>query len=334
MGNDHLKPGQIISPPQDVSGEGKCKEIETLHVTKDQEEAEEEIDRDTGEIVPLGKLEAEAHKNNKQLPEKNIILIVEDEAEVRQYIRSSLEPSYTVIEAGDGNEGIEKAKGAIPDLILSDIMMPGVDGYELCRTIKKDINTSHIPVILLTAKASEESIVQGLGIGADDYITKPFNTKMLLNRIKNLIDLRRQLQLKIQRKNMLLPSEISVSSPDEQFLKEFQDIIEKNLSDPQFNVDALSKKLYMGRSTLFRKVQALTGETPNQFILSYRLERGAQLLRKKFGNVTEVAFEVGFSSTPYFSKLFKEKFHQTPSEFQASQVSSDETKPGKTFKSN
>jgi AraC-like DNA-binding protein len=143
---------------------------------------------------------------------------------------------------------------------------------------------------------------------------------MLLNRIKNLIDLRWQLQLKIQRKKMLLPNEISVSSPDEKFLKEFQDIIEKNLSDPDFGVDELSKKLIMGRSTLYRKIQALTGETPNQFILSYRLERGAQLLREKFGNVTEVALEVGFSSAAYFSKLFKEKFHQSPSEFQASQT--------------
>ena len=315
MGRDHLKPGEILSTSEDASGRVKCKEIEILHVTKGLEE--EEDNRDTGEVEPMGKVETDVHGNEKHPQEKNIILVVEDEPDVREFIRAPLEPLYTVIEASDGQEGIAKAKEIIPDLIVSDIMMPEIDGYELCRVLKNDINTSHIPVILLTAKASEKSIIQGLESGADDYITKPFNTRMLLNRIKNLIDLRRQLQLKIQRKKMLLPTEISVSSPDEQFLNKLQGIIEKNLSDPDFNVDELSKKLYMGRSTLFRKIQALTGETTNQFILSYRLERGAQLLREKFGNVTEVAFEVGFSSAAYFSKLFKEKFHQTPAEFQA-----------------
>jgi signal transduction histidine kinase/DNA-binding response OmpR family regulator/ligand-binding sensor domain-containing protein len=319
MGRDHFKPGEIAATSKDASGKGKHKEIETLHVTKGPGEEKEEIDQDIGEIEPVGDIKTEVHENKVQLPEKNIILVVEDEPDVREFIRAPLEPFYTVEEAGDGQEGIAKAKEIIPDLIVSDIMMPGTDGYELCRVLKNAIDTSHIPIILLTAKASEESIIQGLETGADDYITKPFNTRMLLNRIKNLIELRRQLQLKIQRKKMLLPTEISVSSPDEKFLKEFQGIIEKNLSDPDFNVDVLSRKLIMGRSTLFRKIQALTGETPNQFILSYRLERGAQLLREKFGNVTEAAFEVGFSSAAYFAKLFKEKFHQTPSEFQASQ---------------
>ncbi|MGD2086968.1 MAG: response regulator [Candidatus Aminicenantes bacterium] len=317
MGRDHLKPGEIVSTAEDVSGKGKCKEIETLHVTEKLEEDQD--NQDTGEIEPVSKVEIDVEETKMPRQEKDIILVVEDEPDVRKFIRSPLEPFYKVVEAKDGKEGIHKAKEIIPDMIVSDIMMPGTDGYELCRVLKKDINTSHIPVVLLTAKASEESIIQGLETGADDYITKPFNTKMLLNRIKNLIELRRQLQLKIQRKKMLLPSEISVSSPDEKFLKEFQGIIEKNLSDPDFGVDELSQKLIMGRSTLYRKIQALTGETPNQFILSYRLERGAQLLREQCGNVTEVAFEVGFSSAAYFSKLFKEKFHQTPSEFQASQ---------------
>jgi YesN/AraC family two-component response regulator len=223
------------------------------------------------------------------------------------------------VEAGDGKEGIKKAKEIIPDLIVSDIMMPEVDGYELCRALKKDIETSHIPIVLLTAKASEESHIEGLETGADDYITKPFSVKILCTRIKNLIDLRRQLQLKIQRQKMLLPSEISVSSMDDEFLKNFQAIIEKNLSDEDFNIDTLCDKLYMGRSTLFRKIHALTGETPNQFILSYRLERAAQLLKGKFGNVTDVAFEVGFSNSAYFSKCFKDKFHQSPSVFQTSE---------------
>jgi AraC-like DNA-binding protein len=132
------------------------------------------------------------------------------------------------------------------------------------------------------------------------------------------MDLRRQLQLKIQREKMMLPSEIPVSSMDEIFFKEFQDIIEKNLSDEDFNINTLCKKLYMGRATLFRKIKALTGETPNQFILSYRQERAAQLLRENYGNVSEVSAAVGFSTTQYFAKCFKERFHLSPKSYQAS----------------
>ena len=251
--------------------------------------------------------------------EKPDILVVEDHVDVRKYICEQLQTEYNVIEAVDGKEGIEKAKEIIPDLIVSDIMMPRVDGYELCRELKKDIKTSHVPIILLTAKASEESIVQGLETGVDDYITKPFNSKILAIRIKNLIELRRQLQQKIQKQMLLQPAEIAVSSMDREFIKELQEIIEKNLSDPEFHVEALCKKLYLNRVTLFRKVKALTGEPPTEFIRSYRLKRAAQLLRDNFGNVSEVAIEVGFSNLGYFTRCFKEKFHQLPSSYQVSE---------------
>jgi transcriptional regulator GlxA family with amidase domain len=200
-------------------------------------------------------------------------------------------------------------------------MMPGTDGYELCRVLKTDIRTSHIPIILLTAKASEESVIQGLETGADDYITKPFNTRILKVRIRNLIDLRRRLQLKRKRSMTLLPVEMPVSSMDETFYQELQDVIETNLSDPGFNVEVLSEKLLMGRTTLYRKILAVIGETPNQLIRSYRLKRAAQLLKSGFGNVTDVTFEVGFSSTAYFTRCFKEKFHQLPSTYQAAKSS-------------
>ncbi len=162
-------------------------------------------------------------------------------------------------------------------------------------------------------------MIQGLETGADDYITKPFNSKILMTRIKNLIELRRQLQEKVQRQMLLQPVEISVSSVDQEFIKELQGMIEKNLSDPEFNVEVLSKKLYMNRATVYRKVMALTGESPIQFIRSYRLKRGAQLLRDKFGNVSEVSLEVGFNNMAYFAKCFKEKFHQSPSSYQAAE---------------
>lgn len=244
--------------------------------------------------------------------EKEVILIVEDNADVRQYIRGPLQKEYTVVEAADGTEGIAKAKEMIPDLIISDIMMPGVDGCALCAALKKDVKTSHIPIIFLTAKASEENIIEGLETGADDYITKPFNVNILLIRIKNLIDLRRHLQEKIQREMLLQPTEIAVSSVDREFMKELKDAIEKNMSDEEFGVDELAKALIMGRSTLNRKIKALTGESTNQFIQSYRLKRAAQLLKSNFGSVLEVAVEVGFSSSSYFTKCFKNKFHQLP----------------------
>ena len=315
LGKEHLKPGEIVEQTPFPIGL-KNSEIPGIDLTNEDEPGARPKKRKGKKQKSTG-MEPEIQDEN----EKNVILVVEDNADVRRYIKEPLEFHYNVVEAKDGKQGMQIARQIIPDLVISDIMMPGVDGYELCRVLKQEITTSHIPIILLTAKASEESVIRGLSTGADDYITKPFNANILAIRVKNLIDLRRQLQLKIQRQKMLLPSEVSVSSVDEAFLKEYQDIIEKNLSDLDFNVDVLSRKLYMGRSTLFKKIRALTGESPNQFIQSYRLERAAQLLKGNFGNITEVAFEVGFSSTAYFTRCFKEKFHQLPSSYQAAESS-------------
>ncbi len=300
LGKSHLKPEDIAAPAKAAAAAPKSREIEALYAPP-QEEAHPEAEIED--------------------PGKPVILVVEDHDDMRVHLRDSLAPHYTVAQAKNGKEGIEKAREIIPDLIVSDIMMPEVDGYELCQALKTDIQTSHIPIILLTAKASQECIIEGLETGADDYITKPFNTRMLLGRIKNLIELRRQLQLKIQRQKMLLPAEIIVSSIDDEFLQKFQHIIEENLDDPEFTIDILCDRLDMGRSTLFKKIRALTGETPNQFILSYRLERGAQLLKDKSRSVTDVAFDVGFSSPAYFATCFKEKFHQSPSAYQAAESS-------------
>jgi len=301
MGDAHLKPEEMVEPAKKPYQHKSPGEIPAFN-------RGEEADTAAGEenFDPLK-------------PGKDIILVVEDSADVRDYIRGSLEPLYTVVEAKDGREGVKKALEIIPDLIISDIMMPEKDGYELCRRLKNDIKTSHVPVILLTAKASEENIIQGLETKADDYITKPFSTKILCARIKNLIDLRRQLQQKLSREMALQPAEISVSSMDQNFIKELQETIETNLSDTLFGVEQLGKKLYMSRASLYRKIFALSGESPREFIKTYRLKRGAQLLKANFGNVTEVAFEVGFSSTAYFTKCFKDKFHQLPHTFQAAE---------------
>jgi signal transduction histidine kinase/DNA-binding response OmpR family regulator len=306
MGKEHLKPEEIIEIAESETP-AACKIPTSMLIEEEKNEIETKEAKDA--IKPG---EDGAH-------EKDIILVVEDSADVREYIRGSLEPNYTVAEAKDGEEGINKAKEIIPDLIISDVMMPGIDGFELCRVLKKDVLTSHIPVILLTAKAADEDVLEGLETGADDYITKPFNTKILCARIKNLIDLRRQLQQNLKREMTLQPVKTSVSEVDKEFFKDMHHVIEKNLSESDFNVEQMGKKLYMSRATLYRKIMALTGETPTEYIRTYRLKRGAELLKSNYGTVLEVALEVGFSSSAYFTKCFKDKFHQLPSELQASE---------------
>jgi DNA-binding response OmpR family regulator/nitrogen-specific signal transduction histidine kinase len=294
MGNQHLKPNEIVTLSEIASTHRKSQEAGRLLMFPDEED-----ETDAVEIIETS------------MPQSTI-LVIDDNAIFRKYIRGRLESTYRVVEAIGGQDGIAKAKETIPELIISDIMMPGIDGFELCNVLKKDITTSHIPIILLTAKAAEEDIIEGLETGADDYITKPFNTKILIARIKNLIERRRQFRLK------KMPS----SSIDEAFLKKSREILERNLSKPGFNEDQLRLGLQLSQDILLKKLQALTGETPNQFILSYRLERAAQLLKANFGNVTEVAFEVGFSNTADFARCFKEKFQQLPTSFQTSYQSS------------
>ncbi len=327
LGHEHLKPDEIILRSEAEAGQ-KSKQLERQRL------AELDVTEEVTETVDVPGLceKGERGENiektgTEEKGEKNVILVVEDNADVRRYICEPLLPGYEVVEACDGREGLEKARELVPDLIVSDIMMPEKDGLELARELKRDIRTSHIPIILLTAKASEESQLRGLERGVDDYVTKPFSTKLLLARIGNLIDLRRQLQLKIQREKMLLPSEIKISSPDDEFLKKYQGIVEKNLRDEEFNIETLCEELYMTRAPLFRKLKALTGETPNQFIQTYRLKRAAQLMKQKAGNVTEIAGMVGFSSPAYFAKCFREKFNQSPSSYMASE---SEIKKSKT----
>lgn len=305
MGNTHLTPDQIVdvragavvgAEPADVIDLSGPEAADDIPGAADLTEEEE----------PAGE-------------ERKVVLVVEDNPDVRLYIRRSLEPGYKVIEAPDGKQGIAAARKHNPDIVISDIMMPGTDGIELCRVLKNDVATSHIPIILLTARTLEENVLQGLESGADDYVTKPFNTKLLLARVRNLVDLRSQLQEKYRREMRLQPAEIPVSSVEREFMKDLQKVMEANLSDPEFTINRLADLLYLSRATLNRKIRALTGESANRYIQVYRLKRGAQLLKGNFGNVTQVAFEVGFSSTPYFAKCFKEIFHQSPQSYQASE---------------
>jgi signal transduction histidine kinase/DNA-binding response OmpR family regulator len=254
--------------------------------------------------------------DEKEIQDRDIVLLVEDNTDMRSFIHTLLtEENFMVVEATNGRQGIDMAKEIIPDLIISDIMMPDVDGYQLCRELKQDIKTSHVPIILLSVKYTKTEITRGLETGADDYITKPFNMEILLTRVRNLINQRRQLQQRIQWETVMHSSELGLSSLDNTLLKTIQKTIDKNLSDPDFGLEQLADALYMSRASLNRKVKTLTGQSPNKFIQSYRLRRSLDLLKANAGNVTEVAFQVGFSSSAYFTKCFKEKFKRLPSEF-------------------
>lgn len=297
-GKDHLSPADLAQPESLSNGTGTYMD-EFIDQTQERSQDTDQFE------IPI----------NGERHHKDIILVIEDSQDMREYIKVALEPDYTVVEAQDGQEGLEKARNLIPDLIVSDIMMPNMDGYDMCKTLKKDRLTSHIPIILLTAKASEEHIIEGLETGADDYVTKPFSMTILSARIKNLIDIRRQLQQNLGREMALQPVKTTVSTIDREFLDELQGVLKEHMSDPEFNVEQLCKKLYMGNTTLYRKINALCGQTPTEFIRTCRLKRAAELLRSGSGSVTEVAFEVGFSSRAYFTKCFKEKFHTLPSSY-------------------
>jgi DNA-binding response OmpR family regulator len=246
--------------------------------------------------------------------EKPIVLIVEDNADVRAYIRDYLIPMYQVTEARDGTEGIEKAWEVIPDLIISDVMMPKKDGYEVCRTLKLDERTSHIPIILLTARAASDDKIEGLETGADDYLIKPFEPKELLARIKNLIDLRQKLRERFKLTVPVKPGEVAVASMDEVFLSKVISAVEHHIGDELFSTEELAAEVAMSRMQLHRKLSALTNQSAGEFIRSLRLHRAMELLQKDVGTVSEIAYMVGFSDPSYFSKCFHKQFGKVPTE--------------------
>ncbi|MBT7579045.1 MAG: response regulator [Candidatus Marinimicrobia bacterium] len=250
-----------------------------------------------------------------------ILLIVEDNADVRTYIRSFLDELYECHEAVDGEDGLVLALEFIPDMIISDVMMPKMDGVEFCKRIKTDERTSHIPVILLTAKADLESKLAGLETGADDYLTKPFEADELLMRIRNLIAQRQLLKEQFQRELSLVPAGLNLSSMDEQFLQKTIKVIGDHLDDFEFSVDLLSEKVFMSRQHLNRKLKAISGRTAIDFIRLIRLKSAALRLQKHQASISEIAFDVGFSSPSHFAKAFQEEFGSTPSDYLAEQKS-------------
>ncbi|MBN1352473.1 response regulator [candidate division KSB1 bacterium] len=247
-----------------------------------------------------------------------IILLVEDNPDMRSYIAEMLDSEYRVIEAKDGGEGYQKAIAEIPDLVISDVMMPCMDGFEFCQKLKSNELTSHIPVILLTAKGSGESKLKGLELGAVDYLTKPFEKQELLLRIRNLIEFQHTLQVKLRKELPALDMQISdfpVTSADQRFLAKAMDVAEKNITDPDFNAQTFAREMALSRAHLNRKLRGLVGQRTNEFIRTLRLKRAAILIKQQFGTISEIAYEVGFNHLSYFARSFKEQYGVAPSEY-------------------
>ncbi|MCF8358822.1 MAG: response regulator [Prolixibacteraceae bacterium] len=243
------------------------------------------------------------------------LLLVEDNPDIRFYLKDNLKLNYTIMEASNGLQAWETTLKEMPDLIVSDIMMPVMDGIELCRKIKTDNRTSHVPVILLTARTTDQHRIEGLGTGADDYITKPFNFEILELKIKNLVEQRKTLRKLYQQNFDLQPAEINITSLDEKFLKKIKDITENNMHEPDFSVEKLSNEFGISRAHLYNKLVALTGKTPIEFIRILRVRRAAQLLEKSQLTVMEIAYKVGFNDPRYFTKHFKNEYKMTPSQY-------------------
>ena len=253
-----------------------------------------------------------APANRSDIP---LVLVVEDHDDLRQYLAGCFRQRYRVLQATNGREGLVLAQTEIPDLIVSDWLMPDMNGVQLCEVLKTDERTSHIPLILLTSRSSTESKVAGLGAGADDYVTKPFNVEVLLSRAQNLIQNRRLLRARYSRMIALHPADNAVESAEEVFLRKTLAIIETNLANPDLDVLRLECDLGMSNTQLFRKLKALTGKGGNDLIRSIRLQRAAQLLQAGKQSVADVAYAVGFNDPNYFTRAFRKEFGASPVEW-------------------
>lgn len=296
LGKSHLEPEEICETDEEKEYEYE-KEISDI---------EEEIEKSKIEGIGTEFIEKDS------LP---LLLIVEDNSDVRSYIKDNLKTDYRIIEAVDGEDGLNKSTAQIPDLIVSDVMMPKMDGFKLCEILKTDERTSHIPIILLTAKAAKEDKLTGLETGADEYLMKPFDTDELKSRIKNLIDQRKRLQEHFRNQGLIGIDQQKITSVDKKFLQKSMEIINKYISDSSFSVEMLAGELAIGRSGLQKKIQSLIGETPGDLIRRIRLDKAAELIKNKFGNLSEIALEVGYNNPAHFSEAFKRQFGVTPSHY-------------------
>ncbi|UOR04949.1 response regulator [Hymenobacter aerilatus] len=271
------------------------------------------------ELLEVLEVEAETAEELPGLPAAPTgpprLLVVEDNDEVRQYLHQLFAADYEVLTAADGLEGWDEALHQLPDLIISDVMMPHSDGLELCQRVKQHPKTAHIPLLLLTARTAETHQLEGLGLGADDYMSKPFNPTLLLAKAEALLRNRRKLHEYYQRHILLEPTEITVPDADREFLENAMRVVEEHLEDAEFNVQVLVRKVGMSQSVFYRRIKSITGQTVVEFIRDVRMKRAAQLLAGTTMRVSEVAFQVGIEDAKYFRKMFQKIYSVTPSEY-------------------
>lgn len=291
LGKNHLKPEEICE-------EDKVKQKDNL-IPEPDEFFEEKI----------------PNKSEIEFIDKSTLLIVEDNPDVRKYISMILENHYKIIEAKDGEEGLEKSYDQIPDLIITDVMMPKVDGFQLCRQLKTDLRTSHIPVIMLTAKATVQDKISGLETGADDYIMKPFEAEELQARIKNLLEQRKRLHEHFNKYGFVDTEPKSITSADQKFLAKVVNIIDENIPDTSFGVEVLAEKIAVSHSLLYKKINSLTGTSAAELIKKLRLNKAAELIESNTGNISEIALEVGFNNPSHFAECFHKQFGVAPSQY-------------------
>ena len=244
--------------------------------------------------------------------DRPLVLIIDDNSGMRTYLRSILEPRYNVAEAHDGAQGMAEARRLVPQIVVSDVMMPGVDGLEFCRQLKDDTATSHIPVVLLTARSLDEQRAEGYGCGADSYITKPFTAATLLARVDNLLSSRRQLRRLFAGDNAAKDDEEKLTPRDQTFVCRLRDIIKQNLGDSDFSVERIGEEIGLSRVQLYRKVKALTGQSPVELLRKARLAKARRMIEAGTGTIAEIAYAVGFSSPSYFNKCYKDEFGTSP----------------------
>ncbi len=294
LGKDHLKPEEICEEEKQNENAGP-----------------DPVSDESAEVAYPHKIDIEFSKK----PELPTLLIVEDNPDVRKYIHIILKHQYTIIEAEDGEAGLSKSIECLPDLIISDIMMPKMDGLQMCCKLKTDTRTSHIPVIMLTAKATMQDKLSGLEIGADDYIMKPFEAAELKSRVKNLLEQRKRLHEHFRRYGLTDVDEKNITPVDQKFLQKAIDIISKHISNTSFGVEVLADNLAVSRSLLLKKTEALFGESPSDLIRRIRLNKAAGLIERDYGHISEIAFEVGFSNPSYFAECFRKQFGVAPSQY-------------------
>jgi YesN/AraC family two-component response regulator len=246
---------------------------------------------------------------------RELILLVEDHAELRAFLKEMLGPHYHIAEAADGDEGLRICKETLPNLIISDVLMPGIDGYTFCKRVKEDMEISHIPFIMLTARSAPEAQLEGLDSGADHYFPKPVNMHMLLQTIRNIFEQQKKLKARYIRESHVETMDQVHSEKDREFMNRVLQIIESQLLNPDFDIEQLCRQLGMSRTKLYQKIKQLSGQSIGDFARTIRLRRAREIMTHEDVSLTEVMYRIGIQTQSYFSKAFKKEFGKTPTQF-------------------